>query len=403
MPARRASTISPLAIMTTTRTPSVVYAADGGVLGGGDAEGPPRKRSKVYDEDRIGADIRAVYPDWEPVNPTLLTEHGFAGSPLSDVHVQENSFSNNTPPQDVTRLGRLDSVSSSGSPTQPPTDNKSRPSGKGRGSRGGQQTKKKNNNNKNSSRATAIFVPNLRNADHDIPGIVEGPYADFLDRHGQRPEYFPQTMLLRLEKERLKRAAPLPATPESLPSPSSEDGRSIPTTTTTTTTNNNNKNKNQVWIVTHTQQGGYDRFRPVQRGIPDSSSAGSGVRFHGVFATQEDANVKAMEVFQKLHRDFMLCNAGARGSLGFGLLGTDSLGFFEMDTTITAAAAAAASTVDPSNPFYESHPALQGTCEKTDLEGASWWVDHEGCLSLRAMNWGTGDSRIFVAKQEFCH
>jgi len=439
MPARRASKVSSSAkVATNTAVVPTPAGADGGIIST-TREEPPRKRSKVYDDDRIEADIRAVYPNWVPVDPFLLMEHGFAGSPSSSTPTPPSSsgqghgnntqgnINNSNPLNDISRL-RLDSLSGGGgssaqtasltapSQSQPQTQKSGKGRGKGRG-------RNKTNKNDSLNIMRAGVIP-LRNAEHDIPELVEGPYAVFLDRHGQRAEYFPAAMLKRLEKERQKRGVPaaLPATPESLPppsSPSSSEGpgpsgnnsrNAVTTTATTTHTHSHGNDKDYVWIVTHTQQGGYDRFRPVQRGIPDSSGAGSGVRFHGVFSTLEDANVKAMEVFQKLHRDFMLCPRGAGGlgsTLGFGLLGgsDNSLGFREMpgdghynNNNNNNSNTAVDGSNSSSSPFFESHPALQ-----EDAEGASWWVDDWGCLSLRAMNWGTGDSRIFVARQEFNH
>jgi hypothetical protein len=447
MPARGASKVSPSAKATTNTTVVPKPAGvDGGIIST-TREQSPRKRSKIYDDDRIEADIRAVYPNWVPVDPSLLVEHGLAGSPSGSTSSPPSSSghkhghnaqanSNNNHLNDVSGL-RPDSLSGGGgspvqtAPLPAPLPSKAQMSGKGRGrGRGPNEAK---NNSKNDTTPQGRAMMSLRNTEHDIPEIAEGPYAVFLDRHGQRPEHFPAVMLKRLEHERQKRSVPpaLPATPDSLPSPpeGSENRNTGVTTTSHIHSNdkgngNGNRNgdgngKSYVWVVTHTQQGGYDRFRPVQRGIPDSSGAGSGVRFHGVFSTLGDANVKAMEVFQKLYRDFMLCPRGAGGlgsSLGFGLLGgsDNSLGFVEMSgdghynsyndysngkdngNNDSNSDTAADGPNSSSSPFFESHPVLQ-----EDAEGASWWVDDWGCLSLRAMNWGTGDSRIFVARQEF--
>ncbi|KAI0393525.1 hypothetical protein F5Y17DRAFT_308462 [Xylariaceae sp. FL0594] len=496
MPARRASNVSPVVTTNTTTgvfAPATAPAADGGTPRGE----PPRKRSKVYDNERIEADIRAIYPNWVSVDPSLLMEHGFAGSHPSSTTSPPSSSSrqrhdmqdkdNNSNGNALTYVSRvrLDSLSSSqggGSPVQlaPLTtpaqaqQQAEAAAGKGKGkSKGRRGTKAKKNNNSNNSNVTRAGSTPLRNEEHDIPEITEGVYASFLDRHGQRPEHFPHAMLRRLEKERLKRSVvvasarthKMPATPESLPSPCSPkslpnrrnssnsasdtvassavtDNAAYTNNSSTTITSNPNDNNNTVhnsnrepsqhthsrngnpyvWVVTHTQQGGYDRFRPVRRGIPESSGASSGVRFHGVYPTLEDANVRAMEVFQKLHRDFMLNaihhhhNNGSR-SLSLGLLGPGSLSFVEMpennnnyyyeqdnnnnndEEEEEEEEIGPGSLMTAPQFFFESHPALEE--DEAEAEGASWWVDDWGCLSLRAMNWGTGDSRIFVARQEF--
>jgi hypothetical protein len=231
----------------------------------------------------------------------------------------------------------------------------------------------------------------LRNAEHDIPEICDGAYAAFLDRHGQRSEYFPHAMLRRLESERQKRCSPSS-------SPASLDSASSSASPPEDVSKPKSSTPGHVWLVAQTHQGGYERFRPVA----DPSGAGGRVRFHGVFGSPDDANVKAMETFQKLHRDFMLCGAGSRSvsSLGFGLLGSDGLGFLEMPDDTGAAAVEVSAGA-----FSERHPAplerWVGGDGEDDVEGASWWLDAAGCLSLRARNWGTGDSRIFVVRQEF--
>ncbi|KAI3332294.1 hypothetical protein HD806DRAFT_188638 [Xylariaceae sp. AK1471] len=368
MPARRPSKISPPAVAA---------------IEGRDTPGdePRRKRSKVYDENRIGADIRAVYPNWMPVDPGLLVEHGFAGSPSSTPSPPLSSHQQDNPMQSISHLC-LDSFGSS---------QKTRTGSKARGRvKGGD-----NITARARGAAGKRQVANLRNAEHDIPEISDGAYAAFLDRHGQRPEYFPHTMLRRLESERQKRSA----SSSSLTSLNSSSSQSTSSSLPEELSRTKSTTPKHVWIVTHTHQGGYERFQP----IVDASGAGSGVRFHGVFSSLEDANVKAMETFQKLHRDFLLYGASSKSlpSLGFGLLGCDGLGFLEMAEDNDGAI-----IVEPSaEAFFERHPASQGKRaginNEDDVEGASWWLDATGCLSLRARNWGTGDSRIFVVRQEF--
>ncbi|KAI0015895.1 hypothetical protein F4780DRAFT_36030 [Xylariomycetidae sp. FL0641] len=241
------------------------------------------KRIKIYDEDTISANLKAVFPNWTPEDPMFMLTHGFAE------------------PEPIPR--------------------------------------------KASSSSASAVKPKLgrRNTGHDIPEIREGPYSDFLDTHGSRAEYFPHEMMKQLEADRKRKPSQRSPTssPDSLASFSSS---SI-----------GNGSGQCAYVVVHSQKGGYN--------LNDTA-----FRLQGVFASLENANVKALELFQKQHRNFMLNS-------------------YEESPGQTAI------------PFVQQRGPPRITAVN-DCE-ASWWIDIQGRLSLRAANWGSGDGRIFVTKQEF--
>ncbi|KAI8630569.1 hypothetical protein F5Y19DRAFT_50497 [Xylariaceae sp. FL1651] len=417
-----------------------------------DEDEPPRKRSKGYDEDRISADIRAVYPNWTPADPQVLVKHGFVGSPSllassplpssSSGRPQEleNPQSQNQqehhPVQAIFNGGDQDQHRNGGSGQEHSAARGARGGGQGRG-RGAKAGKAREKDRaaaaaeaagKGQVRAPPQPPPppstpivRRRNASHNLPEISQGAYAAFLDRHGQRPEHFPHALLRRLEgarrrrqQQQRKRACSASPSSPPPPPPSSEEGFGPGGADAgrkdddDDDDNNNNNDAAHVWVVAHTQYGGYGGFRHVQAAGTDSCGAGSGMRLHGVFARLEDANVRAMEVFQKLHRDFMLCGqaSGSASGLGFGL-GPNGLGFLELEAA--GGNGDGGSVAATNSSFAERHPlATAARGGGMDVggddgnEGASWWLDAAGCLSLRAANWGTGNSRIFVVKQELC-
>ncbi|KAI1342533.1 hypothetical protein F5Y15DRAFT_307955 [Xylariaceae sp. FL0016] len=250
---------------------------------------PAPKKAKTYDDDTINAGLRAVFPNWTPEDPMFMLKHGFAE------------------PDQILRRTSM----SSASPSRPAT---------GRG----------------------------RNAEHNLSDISTGPYSDFLDRYGQKPEYYPAAMIRQLESHRKNADANADAAAAASKSQSQSPDDASPEKDLP------GGRRRPAFVVMHTQRGGY--------AISDTSFA-----LHGVFARLELANVRAMEIFQKRHRNFMLTNF------------PESPGSAEI-------------------PFVQSRDQLRVLTE--DECEASWWVDGGGCLSLRAANWGSGDGRIFVVKQD---
>ncbi|KAJ1334036.1 hypothetical protein MN608_04035 [Microdochium nivale] len=180
----------------------------------------------------------------------------------------------------------------------------------------------------------------VRNTEHNIPEIIHGPYSDFLDRNGACYEYFPHAMMRRLEGSR--KTPPQPTTPESQAS-SAVSAHGMDT--------------QPAYVVVHSREQGYDRVN-------------MGHRLHGVFTSVDAANVRAMELFQKQYREFMMVNAAQRGTASRLRI-----------------------------PFIHSPDGPGHGCD-SDCQ-ASWWIEpSSGCLSLRASNWGSGEGRVYVMKQD---
>ncbi|KAI8945616.1 hypothetical protein F4801DRAFT_567635 [Xylaria longipes] len=98
----------------------------------------------------------------------------------------------------------------------------------------------------------------------------------------------------------------------------------------------------------------------------------------------------------------MLCGGTRRTDLTlvYGLLmpdGLESLGTAYEESSVNA--------TNSSSSLTKIHPPwLGGRADrngKDGVEGASLWLDASDCLSLRASNWGTGDSPIFVVRQDW--
>ncbi|KXJ91853.1 hypothetical protein Micbo1qcDRAFT_194867 [Microdochium bolleyi] len=254
----------------------------------------PSKRTKTAEDDTISATLKAVYPNWAPPDPTLLQRHGLVG-----------------PDRPIRRPV---------APRSPP-----------------QQSAQ--------SAEPATVVPakifNIRNTEHNIPEILDGPYSDFLDRTGACYEYFPHDMLRKLES---CRKVPTPMTPESQASNTSSSGISA-----------HGMETQPAYVVMHSREQGYDRIN-------------MGYRLHGVFTSIDAANVKVMELFQKQYREFMMAKV-PKGTMGRLRI-----------------------------PFIQSRDGPGHGCD-SDCQ-ASWWIDPSGCLALRASNWGAGEGKVYVMKQE---
>lgn len=414
---------------------------------------PPRKRSKIYDAERISTDILAVYPNWVPGDPTVLLEQGFLRCRSS------------SPSRDIALLQTDSTVSASTSTTKTTV----RRRGKAGGNNNNNNNKKTPVRRRGTAAAVGNIINNFRNAGHDIPEITSGVYAAFLDRHGQRTEYFPHAMLRRLESERLRRLSayasssassapslslssstsssssspPLSASSpaSSLSSHPEEHSCTSTITPSRAAVTQGGVGGGQVWLVCQTEKGGYEqhfRHRPsavsLSTSIPIPSSSSdddnSSIRFHGVHGSLDDANVKVMETFQKLHRGFMPTTSSnypsyafssKKTDMGFGYPGgnhggggggggdiNNCLGFLEMDYQCGGGNNHdIRGDFDQHPGFQERRPdgmlGLNTGVENGDeeVDGASWWVDGGGCLSLRARNWGMGDSKIFVLRQDF--
>ncbi|KAI1324991.1 hypothetical protein F5Y16DRAFT_401864 [Xylariaceae sp. FL0255] len=418
MPARRPS-------KTAFDSATMIVAADGHI----GQEERPRKRSKQSDDERICIDIRAAFPNWVPATPPSPSSSSSPQSPPFSHSAPEHHPVQANPAQAISQL-RAESLTESQTKTttsseKPKARRKPSVKGTGKGAGGPRQTAP--------IAAPAALVPRFRNAGHNIPEIFVGPYAAYLDRHGQRAEYLPHALLRRLEKDRQDRAAyalGLYTEPTALTNSSSslpQDPAIITPSDSGTSSfasikSVSNRRLEQsvspsaVWVVAHTQRGGYD-----WRGT--DPSAGTGIRLHGVFGSLEGANVQAMEMFRKLHRDFLL-SSSTTPSFGLSLgYGTDGLVFPFVEQTPAeqrssphqqdhrhagiGSGAASPGTFAERHPSQfeplapgDGHSADSGVGGDDD-EGASWWVDAAGCLSFRAANWGIGDSRIFVVRQEF--
>ncbi|KAI0484958.1 hypothetical protein GGR56DRAFT_616297 [Xylariaceae sp. FL0804] len=312
------------------------------------AEPAAKKPRRAGDEETISANIRAVFPNWTPADPTFMLRHGFAEPPEDhrDRHQLLKQQRQRRRRRRRTNSSSALSVDSCASDSSADADDA------------------------DADAACASSPAPRRNAGHDLPEIVEGPYADFLDRHGRRAEHFPHAMTRQLEagraareqrqRERARSPTPTPTPP--VPAERQKRKRNKKNRRDISGEKQQQQQQQQkprqqpVFVVMHTQQGGYATV-----------AAGLRMHVHGVFGAVDAANVRAMEVFQKQHRDFMLDGQpdGATGSAGI--------------------------------PFVQArarNAAVNG-CE------ASWWIDGEGCLALRAANWGSGDGRIFVVAQDF--
>ncbi|KAH9886859.1 hypothetical protein F4778DRAFT_442830 [Xylariomycetidae sp. FL2044] len=261
---------------------------------------PVAKKQKTYDQDTISANLKAVFPNWTPEDPSFMLKHGFA-EPGGTKRRPSHSSSSSTP-----------------ATTEPAR-------------------------------------PGRRNAGHTIAEICEGPYLDFLDRHGKRTEHFPHDMMRQLEATRKNVSSSSTTTPTGSPNRSSSSGAAETA-----------RRRSGAFVVVHTQRAPYDKT--------DLS-----YRLQGVYKTPEGANVKTMELFQKQYRKFMLDDYPESP-------GSSAIPFVH--------------SREGGGEGRAGGGGGGGNNRKENECEASWWIDAQGCLSLRATNWGSGDGRVFVAKQE---
>ncbi|KAH7026664.1 uncharacterized protein B0I36DRAFT_331107 [Microdochium trichocladiopsis] len=268
---------------TTTKRPADAIPAEYA------AQRPTKRSRSTPEDDAVTALLKAVYPNWTPEDPTLLQRNGLVGPERPILR----AVAPRTPPQQ-----------------QPAT-------------------------------VSPAKIFGLRNTEHNIPEIIDGPYSDFLDRTGACYEYFPHAMLRKLESGR---KVSQPMTPESQASNTSSSGISA-----------HGMETQPAYVVMHSREQGYDRIN-------------MGYRLHGVFTNIDAANVKVMELFQKQYREFMMINT-PKGTMSRLRI-----------------------------PFIQSRDG-PGHGFDSDCQ-ASWWVDGSGCLALRASNWGSGEGKVYVMKQD---